>query len=111
MLSTANIFARVFYLGAGLLLFGLFSQFAYAHGMSEAEKLSINEGGNLRYMWLGAPQSQWPRPGSKSGTRHLLASPGASTPRSQLHGRICGIAETEASAGQRLRQYRHIQRK
>jgi hypothetical protein len=54
MLSTTNIFARVFYLGAGLLLFGLFSQFAYAHGMSEAEKLSIMEGGNLRYMWLGA---------------------------------------------------------
>jgi hypothetical protein len=54
MLSTTNIFARVFYLGAGLLLFGLFSQFAYAHGMSEAEKLSIIEGGNLRYMWLGA---------------------------------------------------------
>jgi hypothetical protein len=54
MLSRTNIFARVFYLGAGLLLFGLFSQFAYAHGMSEAEKLSIIEGGNLRYMWLGA---------------------------------------------------------
>jgi len=26
----------------------------FAHGMSEAEKLSIIEGGNLRYMWLGA---------------------------------------------------------
>ena len=29
-------------------------QFAYAHGMSEADKLAIIEGGNLRYMWLGA---------------------------------------------------------
>lgn len=54
MSSTTNNFIRVFYLGAGLLLFGLYSQFAYAHGMSEAEKLSIIEGGNLRYMWLGA---------------------------------------------------------
>ena len=42
------------YLGAGLLLFSLLSQYAYAHGMSEADKLAIIEGGNLRYMWLGA---------------------------------------------------------
>jgi HupE/UreJ protein len=54
VLSTSNFFARIFYLSASLLILGLFSQFAYAHGMSEAEKLSIIEGGNLRYMWLGA---------------------------------------------------------
>ncbi|NOQ94167.1 MAG: hypothetical protein GQ547_05990 [Methylophaga sp.] len=35
-------------------MLSLFSQLASAHGMSEAEKLSIIEGGNLRYMWLGA---------------------------------------------------------
>lgn len=39
---------------AGIFLLTLLSNFAYAHGMSEAEKLSIIEGGNLRYMWLGA---------------------------------------------------------
>ena len=54
VLSTTNFYTRIFYLGAGLLILGLFSQLAYAHGMSEAEKLSIIEGGNLRYMWLGA---------------------------------------------------------
>lgn len=36
-----------------LLGFVLLSQFVYAHGMSEAEKQSIIEGGNLRYMQLG----------------------------------------------------------
>jgi len=54
MLSTTNFYARIFYLVAGLVLLSLFSQLAYAHGMSEAEKLSILEGGNLRYMWIGA---------------------------------------------------------
>lgn len=39
---------------AGVLLLTLLSNLAYAHGMSEAEKQSIIEGGNLRYMWLGA---------------------------------------------------------
>lgn len=37
-----------------LTVLTLLSQFAYAHGMSEADKLAIIEGGNLRYMWLGA---------------------------------------------------------
>jgi hypothetical protein len=32
----------------------LFLSQAFGHGMSEAEKLSIIEGGNLRYMWIGA---------------------------------------------------------
>ena len=38
---------------------------ALGHGMSEAEKLSIIEGGNLRYMWLGATHML-------SGYDHLL---------------------------------------
>lgn len=38
---------------------------AFGHGMSEAEKLSILEGGNLRYMWLGATHML-------SGYDHLL---------------------------------------
>jgi hypothetical protein len=50
MLSKPKLFSLL----AGLFAFALLSQFAYAHGMSEAEKLSIIEGGNLRYMWLGA---------------------------------------------------------
>jgi len=36
------------------LLIGLFSDFSYAHGMTEAEKLVIIEGGNLSYLWIGA---------------------------------------------------------
>ena len=54
MLSTTNFYGRIFYVAVALLLLSLFSQLAYAHGMSEAEKLSITQGGNLRYMWLGA---------------------------------------------------------
>lgn len=54
MLFRTNCFARIFAIGTGLLIFGLLSQVAYAHGMSEADKLAIIEGGNLRYMWLGA---------------------------------------------------------
>jgi hypothetical protein len=38
---------------------------AFAHGMSEAEKLAIVEGGNLRYLWLGASHML-------SGYDHLL---------------------------------------
>ena len=32
----------------------IFSGETWAHGMSEADKLAIVEGGNLRYLWLGA---------------------------------------------------------
>jgi len=32
----------------------LFASQAFGHGMSEAEKQSIIEGGNLRYLWIGA---------------------------------------------------------
>lgn len=38
---------------------------AFGHGMSEAEKLSITEGGNLRYLWIGATHML-------SGYDHLL---------------------------------------
>ena len=50
MLAKPNIFSVII----GLCVLTLLSQFVYAHGMSEADKLAIIEGGNLRYMWLGA---------------------------------------------------------
>ena len=40
-------------------------QFGYTHGMSEAEKQIIIEGGNLRYIWIGATHML-------SGYDHLL---------------------------------------
>lgn len=43
----------------------LLSSQVFAHGMSEAEKLSIIEGGNLRYLWIGATHML-------SGYDHLL---------------------------------------
>ncbi len=45
---------KLLFLPVGLLVMILLSQFTYAHGMSEADKLAIIDGGNLRYMWLGA---------------------------------------------------------
>lgn len=38
----------------GLSLFFVFTNFAFAHGMSEAEKQTIIDGGNWQYLWLGA---------------------------------------------------------
>jgi hypothetical protein len=38
----------------GIFLVVLFADSSFAHGMSEEEKLAIIEGGNFRYMWLGA---------------------------------------------------------
>lgn len=38
----------------GAAIYLLLANLAYAHGMSEAEKRSIIEGGNLAYLWLGA---------------------------------------------------------
>jgi hypothetical protein len=46
--------ARNFYLGTGLCVISLLSQYAYSHGMTEADKLAIIEGGNLSFMQLGA---------------------------------------------------------
>lgn len=54
MLLRTNLFTRIFAIRTGLLIVGLLSQVVYAHGVSEADKLAIIEGGNLRYMWLGA---------------------------------------------------------
>ena len=36
------------------ILIALFASYAFGHGMSEAEKQLIIEGGNLRYIWIGA---------------------------------------------------------
>jgi hypothetical protein len=49
-LLSNNIF---FLLIIGILIV-LFPDFAYAHGMTGAEKLAIIEGGNLSYLWIGA---------------------------------------------------------
>ena len=47
------------------LVIAVFAAQAFGHGMSEAEKLSIIDGGNLRYMWIGATHML-------SGYDHLL---------------------------------------
>lgn len=41
-------------IAGGVIAFALLSSAVYAHGMSEAEKQAVIQGGNLRYMWLGA---------------------------------------------------------
>jgi len=38
----------------GLCVMTLLSQLAYAHGMSEVDKQAIIDGGNWRYLWIGA---------------------------------------------------------
>ncbi len=45
---------RLMPLLAGVFIVSLLSQVAYAHGMSEADKQAIVDGGNLLYMWIGA---------------------------------------------------------
>jgi hydrogenase/urease accessory protein HupE len=52
---------RWLYVVVGVLL----ATQAFAHGMSEAERQSIIEGGNLRYLWIGASHML-------SGYDHLL---------------------------------------
>jgi len=54
VLFKTKLINRLFFSALGVLIFSLLSQLAFAHGMSEADKLAIIEGGNLRYMWLGA---------------------------------------------------------
>jgi len=54
MLFISKLNNRLIFTAMGMLIFSLISQLAIAHGMSEADKLAIIEGGNLRYMWLGA---------------------------------------------------------
>ena len=53
------------YWALGLALLLMLPEYAAAHGMSEADKLAIAQGGNLRYMWLGATHML-------SGYDHLL---------------------------------------
>lgn len=55
-LNIRNIFSspKLMSLLVGMLTVGLISQVAYAHGMSEADKQAIIDGGNLLYMWIGA---------------------------------------------------------
>ena len=50
----AFVRSNIVYLMLGLIILSLLSNFAYAHGMSEEEKQSIIEGGNMAYLWLGA---------------------------------------------------------
>jgi len=57
--------SRLTLMMTSLLLLAILPQFGYAHGMSEADKLAIIEGGNLRYMWLGVTHML-------SGYDHLL---------------------------------------
>ncbi len=57
--------SRLALMMTSLLLLVILPQFSYAHGMSEADKLAIIEGGNLRYMWLGITHML-------SGYDHLL---------------------------------------
>lgn len=57
--------SKSIYLMASLLLLAAMPQYGYAHGMSEADKLAIVGGGNLRYLWLGATHML-------SGYDHLL---------------------------------------
>jgi len=54
VLTETKLFNRLIISAIGVLILSLLSQLAFAHGMSEADKLAIIEGGNLRYMWLGA---------------------------------------------------------
>lgn len=52
--NNTHLKVNFIFLMVGIFLLMSLSNVASAHGMSEAEKLSIIEGGNFRYMWLGA---------------------------------------------------------
>lgn len=53
-LTKERFIRNLLLLMAGTFLAILLSDIAYAHGMSEEEKQSIIDGGNLSYLWLGA---------------------------------------------------------
>lgn len=53
-LAKENHIRNLLLLATGIFLVILLSDMAYAHGMSEEEKQSIIDGGNLSYLWLGA---------------------------------------------------------
>ncbi len=69
MLSNLNINHKQRTVGAVLLvmmlLLWMMASQVFAHGMSEAEKQSIVDGGNLHYLWIGATHML-------SGYDHLL---------------------------------------
>ena len=46
--------SKLFPLLTVMFLVTLISQLAYGHGMSDAERQAIIEGGNLKYLWIGA---------------------------------------------------------
>lgn len=52
--QSRSFISRLMLLMAGVIVLALLSNLAYAHGMSEAEKQAVIEGGNMRYLWLGA---------------------------------------------------------
>ncbi len=49
-----SIFLKLSLFTVSVFMLMALPQFGYAHGMSEAEKQLIAEGGNLRYIWIGA---------------------------------------------------------
>lgn len=51
--TTQRLPRNLFALVAGIIALALISNLAFAHGMSESEKQTILQGGNLRYMWIG----------------------------------------------------------
>ena len=53
-LTKERFIRNLLLLATGIFLAILLSDIAYAHGMSEEEKQSILDGGNLSYLWLGA---------------------------------------------------------
>jgi len=57
--------SKLTFLLASIFLLIILPQLGYAHGMSDAEKQLIIEGGNLRYIWIGATHML-------SGYDHLL---------------------------------------
>ena len=62
------------YLLLAIVIYMLLSNLAFAHGMSEEEKQSIIEGGNLAYLWLGATQLNIPLPPSLAPGCSLYSS-------------------------------------
>jgi len=45
---------KIFFSLSGIALFFLMTESVFAHGMSEADKQAMLDGGNLQYLWLGA---------------------------------------------------------
>ena len=52
--SSTQWLRQLIFLLIGMGIYLLLTNLAFAHGMSEEEKQSIIEGGNMAYLWLGA---------------------------------------------------------